>query len=125
MEEIKLKDFRMTDSRYQTGVVINEYNGQYSIAMAKSSERGIRMDWSFPQKYQDGRFVPGPKAIPHKISLGNLEDAIKTTEWILRKLKGEDEQGPAHTTPDPASLRAQKKSEGLGPPFEPDDDIPF
>lgn len=80
-----LKDFVLTNQRYQKGLLIDTYHG-YSIASASIGKDGnIYKEWAFPQG--PGK-VPKEKAVPVKVFLGKtVEDAIQVLRNIAELLK--------------------------------------
>lgn len=90
--------FIMTDEQYKSGVLLDEYNGTYSIVQAKEQKDGeVYKKWCCPKiskdKYAD-------KDLPLGIRLGNLESAIDILESFLHELKGEAQEEEAQQAPD-------------------------
>jgi len=75
------------DSQYNDGVVLEEYNGVYSLVSASQSDEGpIYKRWCFPQ-VKDKQ--PAEKAIPMKVKLGGPREAVKMLEYFLSQLTNE------------------------------------
>ena len=74
------------DSKYNEGVLLDYYNGQYSLVRARRGSNGtVYKDWCFPQNKDR---APGPKSLPWKITLGAREEAISALRQILDALTG-------------------------------------
>ncbi len=85
-----LKDFILTNQKYQRGLVIDTYDG-YSIASAALGKDGnIYKEWAFPQGPGN---APKEKAVPIKIYLGKTPDeAIQVLRNIAELLKNAKKQ---------------------------------
>jgi len=111
MASIKLGLFKMTNSQYQQGIAIENYEGDVSLVSARSKETGIWADWAFPQRFIDGEKVPGEKALPIKVFLGKGKtQAIETLKHFIGIL----ENGPKEEKPDIDGYQRPEK-----------DDIPY
>jgi hypothetical protein len=76
-----------TDSEYGDGVMLDEYQGTYSLVNAKKGKTGeVYLQWCFPQG-PDRK--PREKSIPWKVKLGNQEQALKTLRYFVALLGGE------------------------------------
>lgn len=54
--------------KYGAGILLDEYNGSYSLVSARRSEDGtIYKDWCYPQRNKQ----PIEKSLPWKIKLGD------------------------------------------------------
>jgi hypothetical protein len=93
--------FRVEDSKYGDGVMLDKYGDRYSLVAAQESQNGgtIYKRWAFPQ---DKEKKPREKAVPMGVNLGNRIQAI----GILR-----------------AALAALDKP--VNDPVSKQDDIPF
>ena len=78
------------DDKYHKGVLLQEYNGEFSIVAAQEGKDGaIYKLWCFPQG-KDRK--PVEKSLPWKVKIGgNIEEARATLEYLLAALK--DGQG--------------------------------
>ncbi len=103
MPDIELRLFQMTDLQYQSGVALNNYQGNISLVSARQAEDGkIWMDYIFPQIRENGQNVPGKKSFPHKVSIGKGKDeAIKTLKYFLDILEGKEVAQPEPPMPEP------------------------
>ena len=76
-------------SEHNEGVVLNEYNGTFSLIQAQKGKDGKHyMRWCFPQG-KDRQ--PMEKAIPQKINLGDRNAAtevLKKLYWALNPKEG-------------------------------------
>lgn len=93
--------FGRKDSKYGEGVLLDEYNGLWSLVSAKEGKDGkVYMEWCFPQK-RDGSKQPLEKSLPWKISFGSREEMVSTLRKILYKLdRGPEGTNPGDKTPD-------------------------
>lgn len=73
------------DSKYGDGVILEEYQGKWSLVSAQVGKDGKNYKrWTFPQ----GRDrQPTEKPIPLKITLGDLETAADVLAKLYRMLK--------------------------------------
>lgn len=90
-------------SEYGEVVIIEEYNGKYSLCSGKETKDGkVYKNWAFPQ---DKDKNPREKAVPVKITLGNETGAKEVIYQIAKafgvasadsepKNKAEDEDIP-------------------------------
>ena len=110
MASIDLGLFKMIDTKYQSGIVIDNYNGRISLQNARSKESGIWVDWAHPQGFEDGEKIIRDKSVPMEVTIGNSkQQAIETLEYFIDILKN----GP------------KKNIDGYEPPPADDDGIPF
>lgn len=95
--------FKLEYSEYGDGVMIEEYQGMFSLVAARQGKgNGTNYKkWGYPQ-YKDN---PNEKAIPWKITLGNRQQALDIIKQIQRAL-------------DPGATPS------VPPPVE-DEDVPF
>lgn len=103
---------KIESSEYGDGVVIQDYNGVFSIQSATLKGDNIYKRWVFPQ---DKDRCPLSKAIPMQVKLGTRQEAVDILEFFLDKLK---KNLPAKVKNDEEAL----------PPVADDDaltDIPF
>ena len=106
MASIDLGLFKMIDTHYQSGIVIDNYNGKISLQTARSKDGDIWVDWAYPQYKKE----PIDKAVPMSVHIGNSkQQAIETLEHFIDILKN----GP------------KKNIDGYEPPPAEDDGIPF
>ena len=111
MGTVDLGLFKMIDTKYQSGIAIDNYNGRISLQNARSKESGIWVDWAHPQGFEDGEKIIRDKAVPMAVTIGNSkQQAIETLEHFIDILKN----GP------------KKNIDGYEPPPADDEsDIPF
>ena len=81
-------------SQYGEGIMLNEYNGSFSLVSARKKEEKIYMEWCYPQK-RDGSRQPMEKSLPWKITLGDKEAAIQALRFFLKELGATDPGDPA------------------------------
>ena len=82
--------FARKDSKYGEGVLLDEYNGSWSIVSAREGKDGkVYMEWMYPQKRGEGAKGPMEKSLPWKISFGSKEEMVATLRNILNKLSDE------------------------------------
>jgi hypothetical protein len=75
------------DSEYHEGVLLDQYNGTYSLIAAQKGKTGeIYLRWCFPQ---DKDRKPREKSVPWQVRLGNQEQALKTLRYFVALLGGE------------------------------------
>jgi len=85
------------DSAYGEGILIDEYQGGYSLVVANQKNDGkIWMQWCFPQK-RDGSKGAMDKSFPWKIKIGNSKKAaVETLKNLILRL---EDRGPEGTNP--------------------------
>lgn len=83
------KFFReLKDSEYGEGIMLDEYQGSWSLVSANKKKDTIYLQWVFPQK-RDGSKKPMDKALPWKVKIGkDKEEAIQTLTYMLGLLGG-------------------------------------
>lgn len=109
MAEIDPDRFILTDEKYSTGFILDDYNGVLSLVNCRRSDRGrIFTQWCYPEVRDGDRNAPAAKSLPWKITLGDRHRAIEALYAVLEMLG--EEAGPAPDTPQT---------------WEDDDDIPF
>jgi hypothetical protein len=59
--------FPYPDSQYDDGVALNEYNGKWSLALARDDDGITRLKWG---RIQTGKDKYADKAMPWKVELG-------------------------------------------------------
>lgn len=102
--------YKYEGNKYGSGILLNEYNNEFSLVAANQKDDQTFMEWVFPQK-KDGSKTPIDKALPWKIKLGNKEESVKILKFFIDVL--------------------EDKANALKPPDYPDglpeteDDIPF
>ena len=86
------KYFReMPDSEYHEGVMLDEYNGNWSLVSANKGKDGkVYLRWGFPQGLDR---KPREKGVPWKVNLGTQEQALKTLKYFGALLGGEPDSG--------------------------------
>ena len=74
----------MTDERYNQGVLLDEYNGVYSLVSAKQGDSKVFTQWCKPrvgeEKYSE-------KAIPMGVRLGDKAQAVTVLQRFVQMLK--------------------------------------
>ena len=76
-------------NQYGEGIMLNDYNGSFSLVSARKKEDKIYMEWVYPQK-RDGSRQPMEKSLPWKITLGDKEAAIAALRFFLKELGATD-----------------------------------
>ena len=75
-----------TNSDYNRGCGLSEYNGMISIAGANEGKDGKKyMEWVYPQVKKD---TPGEKVIPNQVRLGDIDQAKIILKRYLSLLNG-------------------------------------
>jgi len=97
--------FIMTDERYNQGVLLDEYNGVYSLVSAKQGDSKVFTQWCKPRV---GEEKYAQTAIPMGVRLGDRAQAITVLEKFAQGLK----RGMAQTEPD-----REEHQKDLGVPF--------
>ena len=91
MAKIQEDKFIQTDEDKGYGIAVDEYNGTYSLALARKNDKGdVWQEWSFTQMYSDGKHVPADKAYPTRMRLGTKEQAIQRLEQLIMMIEGRD-----------------------------------
>jgi hypothetical protein len=84
------------DSQYHEGILLDEYQGKYSLCAANKDKDGkVYSKWGYPQKF--GEKVPIDKSLPWKVTLGDKAAAKKALLMfadILDGGKGEEDSIP-------------------------------
>lgn len=77
------------EDKYGSGILLEEYNEEYSLVVANKSQTGgsVYKKWIFPQT-KDRK--PAEKSLPWKITLGGHKQAIEVLDYFLKHLKGID-----------------------------------
>ncbi len=110
--------FILTDYEYNSGFMLDEYNGVYSLVEArlgqdKDANEVIYKKWGYTDKREkgdDGKYVNKPgKKRPWGVALGTRDEAIERLREILGMLGDE--------LPGPECMDI--------PTGQPDDDVPF
>jgi len=79
-----------TNSNYNRGCVLSEYNGTISIAGANEGKEGKKyLEWCYP-KTKDGA---GATMIPNQVRLGDIEQAKTILKQYLDMLNGGSSEG--------------------------------
>ena len=89
------KGFILTDSRYASGIQLDEYNGKYSLVDAymgqdKAGDEKVWQKWGFRQTKEK---KAADKSMPWRIDLGTREEAIDILRQLLVML-GDELPGP-------------------------------
>lgn len=89
MPEITVEDtYIETNSEYNQGCALSEYNGEYSITSANVGKDGkTYKQWVFPQVKKD---TPGQNALPWQVKIGDIDQAKKILRHYLNLLEGGD-----------------------------------
>lgn len=116
-----MDNFKRNESdKYGGGILLDEYNGSYSLVNAKQTEDGkIFKDWVFPARYdkQERCSKPIEKSTPWKLTIGSSpEEAIETLRYFIGLLDGTKSYEP-HS--------AESAPGYSGPPVDDGGDIPF
>jgi len=75
------------DSQYGEGVMLDEYNGKWSLVSARQGKDGtVYMQWAYPQA-RDGTKKPIEKSVPWKVSFGSKEATISGLRHFLEILE--------------------------------------
>jgi len=91
-----MDSFRETDTKYHSGIELDEYQGSYSLVNAKrGKDEIIYKEWVYPQRDKK----PIEKCIPWKITIGgSAEEAIETLQYFIELLSGDS--APKYVGPD-------------------------
>ena len=74
------------ENRYGEGILLDEYNGSYSLILANKKGEEVYKQWCYPQK-KDGSKEPIDKSLPWKIKLGDSpSEAIEMLRFFASKL---------------------------------------
>ena len=113
MAEIDPDKFILTDEKYNSGFILDDYNGTLSLVNCRRSKEGrIYTQWCYPEvRGEDKTSAPAAKSLPWKITLGDRHGAIDALYAALAML---GEETP-HSYPEPDTPQT----------WEEDDDIPF
>jgi len=106
--------FIIMDKEYKSGLCLDDFNDQISICSARRGKEDdkVYLDWIFPQG-QDRK--PISKSLPWKISLGDINRAIKILHALGNRLETLSKEGePTETKPVAAPVTK-----------EPDEDVAF
>lgn len=111
------------NENYKRGIVLDEYNGVYSIIEAhEGKDERIWPAWGFRQLKTK---QAAEKAIPWKIELGDVYEAMKNLNLIIASLKNiADGKAPAKSKQQRGPARPPGKSQFQEDP-EDNDGIPF
>lgn len=86
------------NDKYNQGIELEEYNGIYSLVLARQGEDGtIFKNWVFPSRYDKDtkEHKAVSKSLPWKIKIGNSEsEAIETLQYFIGLLGGQEYSGP-------------------------------
>lgn len=78
---IKKENFIKIDEKYKTGIAVEVYKNEINLCKAFEKQDGeIVANWIYPQGKNR---KPIETAIPHKISLGQKQQAIQWLEHLL------------------------------------------
>ena len=82
--EIFLED---PESKYNEGIMLEEYNGVFSLVSAQKSQKGpVYKKWAFPVGKDK---QPIEKMFPMGIRMGSKIQAVKTLKYFLSKLSND------------------------------------
>ena len=100
LDEVTFMQFE--DSNYGEGIVLQEYNGEWSLVNANRGEQDVvYLRWAYPQG-RGKNAGPIEKSLPWKITIGkDKAQAIETLTWFLRALKGGDKEPAPAPKPEP------------------------
>ena len=75
--------FADPDSQYGEGVLLDEYNGKFSLVSARQGKDGtVYMQWVYPQA-RDGSKGPIDKSVPWKVTPGDKDAMVKMLQYFL------------------------------------------
>jgi hypothetical protein len=75
-----------------SGLLLQEYKGEYSLASAYESQSGkVILKWAKDQK---GRDEYAEKATPVKVQLGDKQTAVAALKMIMAELQGQPNDMP-------------------------------
>lgn len=86
--------FIETNKKWGEGIIIEFYQGSYSMVLGNRNDNGTYKQWCYPQKRGKER-GPIDKAVPWKIPLGDAETAINTLRLIAEAINQENREQPA------------------------------
>ena len=126
--DIKRDTFIETDSKYGSGMCLDDYNDMISICNAHPDGDKVWLEWCFAQ---DKDRKPREKGLPWKINIGRVSDAIHNLRSMADSLE--------HIYNSPGAMAEQKgttspasKKTGLpggkltnNPTNSAKDDVPF
>lgn len=94
-EEVTIENtYIETNTDYNQGIALSEYNGVYSIASVNVSKQGGHfLQWIFP-KLKDG---VAKKEIPWQVRLGNAKKARQILQQYCDLLKEIDDESVSET----------------------------
>ena len=108
-------------SEYGEVVIINEYNGVYSLCSGREGKEGkVYKNWAFPQ---DKDKKPREKAIPVKVTLGD-QNTARDVVLKIAKVFGVADMAMCNIKDEP-DPRERNKSDYGKPVEHPEDDLPF
>ena len=89
MPKINEGKFIEINEKYGEGVAVDIYGKEYSLVSARRNKAGeIWTEWCYPQKFEDGKRVPGEKSIPVRICFGLKEQAVQRLEQLIFMIEG-------------------------------------
>lgn len=83
--------YAIPDSQYGEGVLLDEYNGRFSLVSARQKDDKEYMEWVFPQR-RDGSKKPIDKAVPWKVTFGSKAQMVNALQYflgLLDKIEGD------------------------------------
>lgn len=107
----QIKAIKIPSSQYGDAIILDEYNGNYSLMAGrqdKNDPKKIWSDWAFPQ---DKDRQPREKAVPVKVNLGSDKQVAADFLRQLADTLDGDSSGMKQSAPAQSSPA--------------DDDIPF
>jgi len=85
------------------GIELEEYNGKHFLnlmGIGKKSEKWFKK-WAFEAYQENDKLVPGDKARPIKIPLGDRNQAVEVLRKLLEEIGGsETDMGPVEEIPE-------------------------
>ena len=95
MEIFADKNFIMTNEKFQSGYLVDEYQGKYSLINAYIGKDGeVKKKWVYTIKND-----AADKMLPWKLELGNKEEAMEVLRGLARLMNAEPdgpEELPVH-----------------------------
>lgn len=77
--------FIVTDPKYNRGILLDEYNGRYSLVQARQGESKVFVQWCKP-KQGDDKYAS--KDLPLGVRLGSKDEAVKILKNFIAAIQG-------------------------------------
>ena len=77
--------FKIEGSKYGEGIMLNEYNDEYSLVAAAEPTRSmgtVYKKWCFPER----NGVPITQTVPLGVKLGGHRQAVAALKYFLKQL---------------------------------------